>query len=104
MSSRRNGAAAATADAFAPLDKEPEGRWSNEMAVTSLESFRSEYQKREERQSEVVQVKFTPSEMAELDHLVQWMRTKGTNATRSGVVRALVVDSLVAFREEVSEA
>jgi hypothetical protein len=97
MPTRSNGAATAAPN---PPD---EGGW-RDMAVTSLESFRCEYQKREERQSEVAQVKFTPTEMAQLDHLVEWMKAKGTNATRSGVIRALVVDSLGVFREEVREA
>ncbi|TDO15011.1 hypothetical protein EV580_3151 [Mycobacterium sp. BK086] len=74
------------------------------MTVSSLESFRHGYEKREERQSEVVQVKFTPSELAELDRLLHWMKANGSNPTRSGIVRALVVDGLTAFREEIGEA
>jgi hypothetical protein len=74
------------------------------MSILSLDRFKNSYQKREEQRSEVAQAKLTPSEMAELDRLVSWMREQGTNATRSGVVRALVVDGLDAFREQIGNA
>jgi hypothetical protein len=74
------------------------------MSVTSLDEFKAGYERREERQSEAAQVKFTPSEMAELDRLVNWLKAKGANGSRSGVIRALVLDGLAAFQEEIGEA
>jgi hypothetical protein len=71
--------------------------------VASLESFKEDYEKREQRQSEVAQAKFTPSEMERLDDLVQWLSDRGANATRSGVVRALVMNGLDVYREEIAK-
>jgi hypothetical protein len=72
-------------------------------AVASLESFREDYEKREERQTEVAQAKFTPSEMGRLDDLVRWLTDHGASATRSGVVRALVMNGLDVYREEIAK-
>lgn len=67
------------------------------MPVISLASFK----RQDERLTEVAQTKLTRSESAELGDLVEWLRDHGADATRSSVIRALITDGLVTFREEV---
>jgi hypothetical protein len=65
-----------------------------------MSSFLDHYKKKEERLTHVVQVKITKRESDDLDELVEYMKSEGANATRSSMVRALLVNGLDVYREE----
>ena len=67
--------------------------------VVSFSDFRDRHFSHGGTRPAHVQSKFTEQEAKELDELVEWMRSHGTKATRSSLVRALTVDGLIAFRE-----
>lgn len=68
--------------------------------ITRLEEFRKRYERKEERYTEVVQCKITPSALVRLDKLVTWLGEHGVeHVSRSSVLRALLMDSLEAFEE-----
>lgn len=46
------------------------------------------------------QAKFKPSEIRELDQMVEYYQSKGARVTRSSLIRALVLDGLSVFKEE----
>lgn len=50
------------------------------------------------------QTKFTPSESREIDEIVEFFQEHGApDATRSSVIRALVLDAIAVFKEELGE-
>lgn len=59
------------------------------------------FEKRE-RLNALVQSKLKPSELKRLDALVEYLRANGVpDATRSSVIRTMVLDGLQAFEEVV---
>lgn len=68
------------------------------LKVTELAAFR-----KSERRTVLAQAKLTPSESQDLDAFVEFCRAHGVpDATRSSAIRALVLDGLEVFKEQMS--
>lgn len=56
-----------------------------------------------ERRDVTVQTAISASDSEVLDQLVEWFQAQGVNTNRSGVLRAVLLDSLEAFKETQAE-
>ena len=79
---------------------------SQSSAVNQVESRRDNLVALQKREKRVIpgQTKFTASESQALDDLVEFFQEHGTpDATRASVIRALVLDAIAVFKEEMGE-
>ena len=56
-----------------------------------------------ERRDVTVQTSISAADADALDQFVDWLATKGVNSNRSGVLRAMLLDGLEVFKEQLAE-